>query len=168
VAISLDLSPSQAMLAGKRTLMIGRTSTFVGYFDGQLGSNVRCCPYYKLVPLSNGCPYLCTYCYLAFVYRNYALFIKINTNYDTMFKQIRKVLTAAGGKVSFNMGEMLDSLALDHIMNLTTMLVPFFARLSRGFLILLTKSSNIENLLTIEPNDQTVVSWSLNSRRMIE
>ena len=168
VAFSPDMSPSRALLAGKRTLMIGRTSSFVGRFDGKLGQNVRCCPYYKLVPLSNGCPYLCTYCYLAFVYRNYAPFIKININYDTMFKQIRKTLAGTGGKVSFNMGEMLDSLALDHITNLTTMLVPFFAGLSRGFLMMLTKSSNIDNLLAIEPNNKTVVSWSLNSRRMIE
>jgi len=162
------MSPSQSLLAGKRTLMIGRTSSFVGRFDGRLGPNVRCCPYYKLIPLSNGCPYLCTYCYLAFVYRNYAPFIKININYDTMFKQIRKTLAATGGKVSFNMGEMLDSLALDHITNLTTMLVPFFAGVSRGFLMLLTKSGNIENLLAVEANEHTVVSWSLNSRRMIK
>jgi spore photoproduct lyase len=168
MAFSPEMSPSQALLAGKRTLMIGRTSSFVGRFEGWLGPNVRCCPYYKLVPLSNGCPYLCTYCYLAFVYRNYAPFIKININYDTMFKQIRKAIAGAGGKVSFNMGEMLDSLALDHITNLTTMLVPFFAGLSRGFLMLLTKSSNIDNLLAVEPNNKTVVSWSLNSRRMIE
>jgi spore photoproduct lyase len=161
------MSPSQALLAGKRTLMIGETSSFVGRFDGRLGSTVRCCPYYKLVPLSNGCPYHCTYCYLAFVYRNYAPFIKININYDAMFKQIRKTLAGTADKVSFNMGEMLDSLALDHVTNLTTMLVPFFAGLSRGFLMLLTKSSNIHNLLAVEPNDRTVVSWSLNSQQMI-
>ncbi len=162
------MSPSQALLAGKEILMIGETSSFVGRFDGRLGSTVRCCPYYKLVPLSNGCPYRCTYCYLAFVYRNYAPFIKVNINYDAMFKQIRKVLANAGGKVSFNVGEMLDSLALDHITGLTTMLVPFFAGLSRGFLMLLTKSSNIDNLLSVASNDQTVVSWSLNSQPMIE
>jgi len=165
---SQNMSQSQVMLAGKRTLMIGRMSSFVGRFEGRLGPSVRCCPYYKLVPISNGCPYFCTYCYLAFVYRNYAPFIKININYDTMFKQIRKALAGAGGKVSFNIGEMLDSLALDHITNLTTMLIPFFAGLSRGYLMLLTKSSNIDNLLTVEPNNKTVVSWSLNSRRMIE
>lgn len=165
---SPQISPSQALLAGKRTLMIGETSSFVGRFDGRLGSTVRCCSYYKLVPLSNGCPYYCTYCYLAFVYRNYAPFIKININYDTMFRQIRKTLTGTVGKVSFNMGEMLDSLALDHVTNLTTMLVPFFAGFSRGFLMLLTKSSNIHNLLTVEPNDRTVVSWSLNSQQIIK
>ena len=33
--------------------------------------------------------------------------------------------------------------------------------------MLLTKSSNINNLLTVEPNNHTVVSWSLNSRYAI-
>ena len=148
--------------------MIGQTSSFVGRFDGQLGSSVRCCPYYKLVPVSNGCPYYCTYCYLAFVYRKYAPFIKININYDTMFRQIRKTLAHSQSKISFNMGEMLDSLALDHITNLTTMLIPFFSVFTSGFLMLLTKSNNIDNLLSIDPNEQTIISWSLNSQQIIE
>jgi len=165
---SPNMLPSKALLAGKRTLMIGQTLSFVGCFDGQLGSNVHCYPYYKLVPVSNGCPYYCTYCYLAFVYRKYTPFIKININYNTMFSQIRKTLANSNGKISFNMGEMLDSLALDHITNLTTMLIPFFSGLPRGFLMLLTKSSNIDNLLTVQPNYQTVISWSLNSQQIIE
>lgn len=162
------ISQGQALLASKRTIMIGQTSCFVGHFNGRLGPNIRCMPYYKLVPVSNGCPYYCTYCYLAFVYRKYAPFIKININYDTMFKQIRKAIAIAGGKVSFNMGEMLDSLALDYVTNLSTMLIPFFADFRRGFLMLLTKSSNIDNLITIKPNPQTIVSWSLNSQQMIQ
>jgi len=178
---SPDMSPSRALLGGKRTLLIGQTSSFVGYFDGHPDSawscsksqhsafcNVHCRPYYKLVPISNGCPYYCVYCYLAFVYRKYTPFIKININYNTMFKQIRKALANSHGKISFNMGEMLDSLALDHITNLTTMLIPFFSALPRAYLMLLTKSKNIDNLLATKPNGQTVVSWSLNSRQMIE
>jgi spore photoproduct lyase len=148
--------------------MIGQSSSFVGLFDGRLGSNVRCRSYHKLVPVSNGCPYYCTYCYLAFVYRKFAPFIKVNINYDVMFKQIRKAMNSASGRLSFNMGEMLDSLALDHMTNLTTMLVPFFAGFSRGFLMLLTKSANIDNLLGVEASEHTVVSWSLNSQEMIE
>ncbi|MDD5326872.1 MAG: hypothetical protein PHY02_03545 [Phycisphaerae bacterium] len=164
----LDMSPAKALLAGKRILMIGETSSFVGHFDGQLGSNVRCCPYYKLVPASNGCPYYCTYCYLAYVYRKFSPFIKININYDTMFKQIRKTLSSSLRIISFNMGEMLDSLALDHITNLTTMLAPFFSGLSNAYLMLLTKSNNIYNLLSLEPNEHTIVSWSLNPQYVIE
>ncbi len=160
--------PDQALLDGKRTIMIGETSSFVGHFNGDLGSNIHCQPYYKLVPISNGCPYYCTYCYLAFVYRKFSPFIKININYDTMFKQIRKTLKLTNVNATFNMGEMLDSLALDHITNLIPILVPFFSSISRGFLMLLTKSSNIDNLLAVEPNDNTIVSWSLNSRQAIK
>jgi spore photoproduct lyase len=66
------------------------------------------------------------------------------------------------------MGEMLDSLALDHVSLLTSRLVPLFSRLSTGYLMLLTKSSNINGLLSLTPNNQTVISWSLNTQPMID
>ncbi len=168
LAASRHASIADAIRQGKRTLMLGHTASFVGSFDGRLGPNVRCCPYHKLVPLSNGCPYYCTYCYLAFVYRKHAPFIKLNINYDTMFKQLRRTISLSAGRVNFNMGEMLDSLALDHVTNLTTILVPFFSGFSRAYLMLLTKSSNVDNLLATQPNSHTVVSWSLNSRNAID
>lgn len=176
-----NISPPQALIKGKKVLMIGHTSSFVGYYDGHPDSfanytcknkssfsDIRCFPYYKLVPISNGCPYYCTYCYLAYVYRKFSPFIKMNVNYETMFKQIRKALKSSQGNICFNMGEMLDSLALDHITNLTKILIAFFADFKKAFLMLLTKSSNIDNLISIEPNNQTVVSWSLNTQKMID
>jgi spore photoproduct lyase len=84
-----------------------------------------------------------------------------------MFKQIRKALVHSDSNVSINMGEMLDSLALDHITNLTTELIHFFSGLSKGNLMLLTKSSNIDNLLKLEPNHKIVISWSLNPEQII-
>ena len=168
ISYSSNVSQGQALLKSKRTLMIGATSSYVKYFDGKPGTNILCHPYYKLVPLSNGCPYYCTYCYLAYVYRKFSPFVKININYDTMFKQIRKSLLHSDGKVSFNMGEMLDSLAFDHITNLTSMLVPFFSSFSNAYLMLLTKSNNIDNLLAVEPNENVVISWSLNNPNIIK
>ncbi len=156
------------VLGGKRVLMIGEASAFLRSFDGRPGASVQCRPYLKLVPLSNGCPYYCTYCYLAYTYRQYHSFVKININYNRMFDELRKAVMRHSGDIAFNMGEMLDSLALDHITNLTPRLVPFFRNLPGAYLMLLTKSANIENLLTVEPSDRVVVSWSLNSRRMIE
>ncbi len=156
------------LVAGKRTLMIGEASSFVHRFDGGLGPSVCCQLYFKLVPVSNGCPYYCTYCYLAHVYREHLPAIKVNVNHDQMFREIRRALAHTNGVAAFDMGEMLDSLALDHVTNLTSQLVPFFAGLRHGCLMLLTKSANIDNLLRLEPNRQTVVSWSLNAQRMIE
>jgi spore photoproduct lyase len=85
-----------------------------------------------------------------------------------MLRQIAKLARKSTRNVSFNMGEMLDSLALDHVTNLTSILVPFFSRFRNTFLMLLTKSSNIDNLLSLKPNNQTVVSWSINSPEAIK
>jgi spore photoproduct lyase len=156
-----------AVADAKRVLMIGETSSFLRYFDGCLG-NVRCASYVKLVPISNGCPYYCTYCYLAFIYRDYLPFIKMNINYGRMCDEIRDLTTFADNPISFNMGEMLDSLALDHVTLLMSRLVPLFARLPRGYLMLLTKSSNTDGLLSLRPNSQTVISWSLNTQPRID
>jgi len=156
------------IVAGKRVLMIGETSSFLRRFDGGLGDSVRCAPYLKLVPISNGCPYFCTYCYLAYVYRDYLPFLKININHGRMLKEIREATLDTSDPVAFNMGEMLDSLALDHVALLTEQLVPFFARLPNAYLMLLTKSANIDGLLRCKPNPQVVVSWSLNTQQMIK
>lgn len=155
------------IVAGKRILMLGEASSFLRRFDGCLADGMHCAPYLKLVPLSNGCPYYCTYCYLAYVYRDYLPFIKININHDKMFDEIRQAVFGSGGIVAFNMGEMLDSLALDHVALLMERLVPFFSRLPSGCLMLLTKSANVEGLLHCAPNPQVVVSWSLNTQRAI-
>ena len=156
------------IVAGKRVLMIGEASSFLREFDGCLGGTVRCAPYFKLVPVSNGCPYYCTYCYLAFVYREYLPFLKININHDRMFDEIRQAAFDPGHAIAFNMGEMLDSLALDHVTWLAERLVPFFSRLPGGYLMLLTKSANVEGLLRVPSHSRVVVSWSLNTQRMID
>ncbi len=156
------------LVAGKGILMVGEASSFLRDFDGGLGAGVCCAPYFKLVPISNGCPYFCTYCYLAYVYRDYQPFIKVNINYGRMFEEIHAIAFQAGSAVAFNMGEMLDSLALDHVSLLVERLVPFFGRLPNAYLMLLTKSANIEGLLRVTPNTQMVVSWSLNTQHMIE
>jgi spore photoproduct lyase len=165
---SKSISMAEALQNSKKTLMIGETSSFTNYFDGNIGNGMRCFSYYKLVPLSNGCPYNCVYCYLAYVYRKYGAFIKININYDKMLRQIKKLAMSNPDKICFNFGEMLDSLALNHITNITSLLIPFFENFSNKYLMMLTKSINIDNLLKIKPNPQVVVSWSLNPQTIID
>lgn len=156
------------IVAGKRVLMIGAATSFVHHFDGCLGGNISCAPYLKLVPVSNGCPYYCTYCYLAYVYREHLPLIKVNINHAKMLREIREVALTASGVTCFNMGEMLDSLALDHITHLTQRLVPYFSHMKDSYLMLLTKSANVDGLLEIAPDHRTVVSWSLNTRSIVE
>ena len=59
------------------------------------------------------------------------------------------------------MGEYTDSLALDHLTNLSGILIPFFSKLSNVTLELKTKSSNVANILKEKPSENIVTSWSL-------
>src|SRR5207244_10184129 len=58
-------------------------------------------------------------------------------------------------------GELADSLALDPLTGLSRELVPFFAARPNALLELKTKTDAVDDLLTLDPRDRVVVSWSL-------
>ena len=55
-----------------------------------------------------------------------------------------------------------DGLALDPLTGYSRKMIPFFAQQKKAKLILLTKSTNVENLLDLDHQGHTIVSWSLN------
>ena len=65
-------------------------------------------------------------------------------------------------------GDLSDSLALDHLTGFTRRLVPLFGRFPNGILELKTKSDTIANLAGLEHNGRTVVSWSVNTSRIVQ
>jgi spore photoproduct lyase len=58
-------------------------------------------------------------------------------------------------------GELSDSLALDPVLGFSGDLVPFFAARKNVLLELKTKSDCVAGLLSLDPKDRVVVSWSL-------
>ena len=66
------------------------------------------------------------------------------------------------------MGKLQDALALDPLTGYSRRIVPFFAQHKYARLTLLTKSANIENLLDLEHNGHSILSWSLNPRQIFE
>jgi spore photoproduct lyase len=66
-------------------------------------------------------------------------------------------------------GEFTDSLALDHIVNWTDVLLPFFSGKNNCILELKTKTSFTKGLIssTISHKEGIVAAWSLNSPRII-
>ncbi len=147
----------------KRTLILTR---FPGQFMKACpGSGAEiCCNYYVLNYASN-CHLECTYCVLQSYLNHPALMVF--TNSDALLAEVAEKL---GGlpRQTFRVGtgEMADSLALDGITHYSRILVPFFARLPNGILELKTKSDQIGVLEGLDHRDHTVVSWSLNSRRI--
>lgn len=147
---------------GKKTIVLGEAQVFISPSKGQ---KIHYCPGpRKILPIT-GCPFNCEYCFLQGTYRGVHPRIKFNLNIDKLIKHLDKDIPrrSTGNRIQvYHMGENQDSLAFDYIFPLTKTLVPYFAE-KNARLMLLTKSDNVNNLLELEHNQHTIVSWSINS-----
>ena len=147
---------------GKKTLVLGEAQKFISPSKGQ---PVHYCKGpRKIIPISNGCHYSCQYCFMQGTYRGRHPRVKFNLNWEKLLKEIDRDIAerVVLGTQVYHMGENQDSLAFDYIYPLTRILVPFFAKRDAR-LLLLSKSDCVDNLLDLEHNEHTIVSWSINS-----
>lgn len=136
-----------------------RRSKFIRYFDKTPPGIV--CPHFYILAHGNGCVFRCAYCYLQLTFRG-KVHQTIFTNTDDMLREVDQFLTREEPSV-LNAGELSDALAVDDRTGLTKELVPRFASQDRHLLVLLTKSTNVDNLLPLEHTGRTVVSFSVNA-----
>ncbi len=131
-----------------------RKSKFLKLFD-KTPSSILCPHFYELV-LSNGCPYNCSYCYLKLTFRGKTNPVLFNNNW----LQVQSELDAIDHGV-FSTGELADSLAV--IPPLLKRAMDYFEEQDSKYLLLLTKSTNIDILRHRAPSRQIITSFSINS-----
>ena len=125
------------------------------------GSDGMVCCHYFVINFGLNCSFDCSYCYLQ-SYLNIPM-LTLFSNIEDMADQIKaKVQKNSKFHWRIGTGEYTDSLALDHLTELSKFLVPLFSELPNATLELKTKSNNIKNLTEIETPKNVVVSWSLN------
>lgn len=123
-----------------------------------------CCNYY-VASYAWNCHLECTYCVLQSYLNNDALLVC--TNIEELLTDVKETLGRSPSRTfRIGTGELADSLALDHITCYSRRIVPFFATLPNGILELKTKSDQIANLQDLDHRGRTVVSWSMNSKRV--
>lgn len=129
------------------------------------GSGAEICCNYFVASYAWNCHLECTYCVLQSYLSSAAVFVC--TNIEEFMDEVKETLKQSP-ECTFRIGtgELADSLALDHITCYTNRIVPFFASLPNGILELKTKSNQIDNLGDLDHRSRTVVSWSMNSRRI--
>jgi spore photoproduct lyase len=94
--------------------------------------------------------------------------LTVYSNWDDLLEEIDAFLSSAPhALLRLGTGELSDSLALDSVLPVSQMLVPFFAARKNAILELKTKSAEIDHLLSLDHGGRTVVSWSLNPLKMI-
>jgi spore photoproduct lyase len=89
-------------------------------------------------------------------------------NTDDLLREVDCVLKDNPDKVyRIGTGEFTDSLAIDRLTNLSSILVTHMATKENAMLELKTKSAVIENLEGLKHNGRTVIAWSLNSTQVL-
>lgn len=146
---------------GKRALWLTR----------QKGDFIKPCPCtphylgcrYVTINLDLNCPLDCTYCILQLYLSNPLLTVFVNT--PDLWLELDAFLgrRQGGPPVRIGTGELGDSLALDPITERSRELVPYFRQHPEALFELKTKSTHIQNLLTIDPAPNIVIAWSLNA-----
>lgn len=157
------------MLTGRRA------SNFIRRFSGPgEDSGIVCFKFWQLVP-AGGCPYRCSYCFLQttpwFRFNPDQLYGLVYTNTEDMMKELDLWLKDPIPKMLI-VGELQDGLVFEKAYKKVTgkplshWLVPRFAAQNRHRLIFLTKSTQIEDALELEPTPQVVFSWSVNAEEV--
>lgn len=131
-----------------------RKSKFVKLFD-KTPESVFCPHFYELI-LSNGCPYDCSYCYLKLTFRGRTNPTLFNNDWAEVQAELDKVDHGV-----FSTGELADSLAITP--PLLEKALDYFEQQKDKYILLLTKSANIDILRHREPSPQIIVSFSVNS-----
>ena len=153
--------------AGKRIMMI-RPYPYQGRLVKACpGTANHICCGYKIINVMTNCPMDCSYCILQGYLNNPC--VTVYPDYVRIFQEIEEIIVGQPRRFyRFGTGELGDSLALDDMIGFAAAAVPFFAAKRNAILELKTKSANIEHLLSLAHHGKTVISWSLNTPRVIE
>lgn len=145
--------------AGKRTLVFGEHLSSVRFSD----ESGNTCPNYWHYSLYGFCPYGCAYCYLTGTPGvRFSPTVKVFLNVHETLSRMRKIAAGFTEPTTFYHGKLQDGLALDPLTGYSRLTVPFFAREKFARQMMLTKSADVENLLTLEHGGHTILSWTVN------
>ncbi len=125
----------------------------------------RCYNYHYLYWGSN-CHLECTYCILQAFLNNPLITLHANT--DDLKQELTERFQEPNSFWRISSGEVADSLAMEPITGLMEELIPFFSEKNNAVLELKTKTSLVDSILKLNHRGRTIVSWSLNTPKIIQ
>lgn len=163
------------LLDGKREILVERVndSSIITRFAKTplpLRRTNVVCPHFLELKWAYGCPYDCAWCYLKGTFRFRPDGISpVVKPYEKIELHTQKFLEEVRTPEILNTGEIADSLMHEHTeVPFSKFIIPIFERQSLHKVLFLTKSSNVKNLLEIEPHNQAIISFSLNAMPVAE
>lgn len=149
--------------AGKETLYLTRNKgTFLRDCPGT--KTYRCCDY-RILHFASFCTMDCAYCILQTYFHPPVM--QYFVNHDDLFGELDRLFASPQFR-RVGTGEFTDSLIWEGFSNLTTRLVEAFASQNNTVLELKTKTVNTMRLRGLPHNRKTIMSWSLNTEKVIK
>jgi len=112
------------------------------------------------------CKYDCEYCYLQYYFQTKVPVIFVNR--DEVLEKIEEILMSIDNPY-FHVGEVCDALAFDDLTEFSLDIVELFTKYQNGTIEFRTKSTNIQNLLSIEnPPGNVIPSWTFSPQKIAE
>lgn len=137
------------------------------------------CPHYLELKWAIGCPFNCAWCYLQGTLRlqlrkkaptwKFATSKIYDVNrYDEIETHLRRFFRApTAEKEVLNTGELADSLMGEKLEQpFSKFIIPLFETQNKHRVLFLSKSDYVGNLLELNPHEQTLMSFSLNSYKV--
>ncbi len=116
---------------------------------------------------SLNCVFDCSYCYLKGAFKNEQNIFFLN--YDHIKRQIQETIKSSKEETNrFYSSDYSDNLATDNITNFCQEFIPFFAEQKNAKMEIRTKSTNISRLLSLAPNSNIEIAFSLNPQKLID
>jgi spore photoproduct lyase len=100
---------------------------------------------------------------LKLTYRAVQPYITVYANHDRIIKNLEKRISRTDEPIIFNSGELADSLSLEHLTGAAREFIPWFGTSRNGFLFMLTKCDNVDDILDLPHNGHTIIAWSMNN-----
>jgi spore photoproduct lyase len=153
---------TSAVSRGKEVLFLTRNrGAFVKSCPGT--REYTCCGY-KILHIGTFCTMDCSYCILQAYFHPPVL--QYFLNQEQMLQEL-DALFASTGIHRVGTGEFTDSMIWELWTDMASLLVPKFAAQKRAVLELKTKAVAIDALKSLEHNQKTILSWSLNTPSVI-
>lgn len=149
--------------AGKQVIFLTRNH---GPFLRQCpGTRDYICCDYKILNFGAYCTMDCAYCILQSYFHPPVL--QYYVNHEDLLTELHQALQQ-DHRLRIGTGEFTDSLIWESWSDLTPKLVDLFGQQRRSVLELKTKTTAIDHLKDLPHARKTIVSWSLNTPRVIE
>lgn len=101
-----------------------------------------------------GCFHRCAYCFVD-------PWFLIACDLESLAERIPEYCRQYPTQKLFKFDNFTDTIALEPEYGASELLVPLFARLDDRYLLLYTKSNNVDHLLALDHGGHTIVNWSL-------